>query len=185
MIDNAIELTPEAAHLWQEIAPKMQHKIIEIKKTPVAILIWGPSPCIDTPVGRIRLELRSELRKIGHLAVFSEELLDSSLNISNRSQQLMQAEEFQLIISIPASPGAIGEIHDFVIDTRVNSRIIVFLNQNYDSGYSNQSLSALENDISFKLYYYKSIDDLSYIIRKSIEIAEKIQEYIYLLGRRP
>lgn len=177
-------ICPEARELWDKIKPRLAEKEKEVRRIPVSILIWGPSPEGDSKISILRRDLRSILRQDGHLAVFSEEIYDDTSDITLRTQQLLQAEQFDIIISIPDSPGSIAEIHDFTGDTRINKKIVVFLNKQHCIGYSGQSLIAISNVLSCEIIFYENEDDREFIIITSRNIISQIREYKYLFGGR-
>jgi hypothetical protein len=158
--------------------------LAEAAKVPVSVLVWGPGIGSPSQLSDVRAQLRSDLRKKGHAAFFSEELCDSTLPESVRLQQLAQAEEFDLIVSIPATPGSIGEVHDFAADRRVNGKLLVFLNEQHRAGYSAQSLAALSTLISGRLVYYPDEGETLVIFEVTLDQVQRIRELKYLLAGR-
>src|SRR4051812_27065280 len=123
-----IPLSPEAERLLTRISPLIMEGLEEVNKVPVSVLLWGPGMDSTSPLTAVRANLRSELRRNGHAAFYSEELCDPSSHHSIRVQQLVQAQQFDIVISIPCTPGSIGEVHDFAADRRVTAKMLVFLN---------------------------------------------------------
>ena len=121
---------------------------------------------------------------MGHAAFFSEELCDPTAPYSVRIQQLAQAQKFDLVVSVPATPGAIAEVHDFAADRRVTAKVVVFLNQEHANGYSSQSLQTLSTIISCHLEYYPSESDTAIIEVRTLDHVQRIRELKYvMLGR--
>lgn len=179
-----LPLSPEATDLLNRIMPRIQERLAEVNRMPVSVLLWGPGIDSDSPLAAVRAELRARLREMGHAAFFSEELYDSSKPESPRLQQLAQAQEFDLIVSTPCTPGSIGEIHDFAADRRVHAKILIFLNEQHLSGYSAQSLATLESIVSCKIEYYPHDGDCERIIEISCDNAQRIREIKYILAGR-
>lgn len=177
-------LSEEAAALLNLLKPKIKDRLTEIKKLPIAVLLWGPEIIPNNPLADVRQNLCVKLREEGHAAVYSEEICDHNSAYSIRLQQLAQAQEFDLIVSMPGSHGAIGEIHDFAADKRVNAKLLVFLNEQHLSGYSPQSLKAIETILSCHLEYYPSENQTEIIERRTLEEAQKIRELKYILAGR-
>ena len=177
------ELSDEAKNLLNQMLPKYTEKLIEIKRMPVSILIWGPSPTSSSTIGQLRRTLRTILRQEGNLAMFSEELCTDDCGLSIRLQQLVQAEQYDLIISIPETPGSIGEIHDFANDVRVNNKILIFVNKKYSNGYSVSSLESISCILSAEIVTYED-DSLDSIIAHSLNTVNKIKEYKYITRGR-
>ena len=183
ILDWEADLSPEAKALLEKMMPYYYKKLNEIKKIPISVLIWGPTPSSSSVIGEMRKKLRRELRIEGNLAMFSEELCDEKSDYSIRLQQLIQAEQFDLIISIPESFGSIAEIHDFTADTRVNKKILIFLNEEFAEGYSTKSLYTMSSLISSEIVLYRN-DNLEKILEVSLNTVNKIKEYKYILGGR-
>lgn len=186
IMDNEISewddnLSPEAKELLDKMMPEYLKRLEQISRIPVSVLIWGPSPDSQSIIGKIRKELRQLLREKGNLAMFSEEICDPNIGLSIRVQQLVQAEQYDLIISIPEAPGSIGEIHDFANDNRVNRKIIIFLNEEYLDGYSAKSLYSVSSVLSAEIvtYTYNNMDN---ILSHSLSVVNRIKEYKYVLG---
>ena len=177
------ELSEEAKKLFNKMFPEYNRKLTEIKRMPVSILIWGPSPSSSSSIGKIRKLLRTKLRQEGHLAMFSEELCDEDSDFSIRLQQLVQAQQYDLIISIPETPGSIGEIHDFADDLRVNKKILIFLNKSFSGGYSVESLKTISCLLSSEIIQYTN-DSIDSIITYSLNTVNKIREYKYIVEGR-
>ncbi len=181
---TTIPLTAEAQSLLDRLVPRITKRLSEVEKVPVSILLWGPGLSSTNPLWDMRTTLRNLLREKGHVAVFSEELCDDSSPYSVRLQQLAQAQEFDLIVSIPCTPGSIGEIHDFVSDRRVSGKVLLFLNDEYVSGYSSKSLNALSTILSCQIEYYPSEHDAGIIEVLTLAEVQRIREVKYILAGR-
>ena len=177
-------LTPEAAELLTDLMPRIHQRLAEVNKVPVSVLLWGPGIDSNSKLASTRAHLRQKLRENGHAAFYSEELCDEALHHSIRMQQLAQAQEFDLIVSTPCTPGSIGEIHDFAADRRVHSKILLFLNQEYLEGYSAQSLTVLRTVLSCEIEYYPNEDTIDSIEFRTLENVQRIRELKYLLAGR-
>lgn len=174
-----LNIKPEALELLEKIKGKVCEEIDKSKKIPVAILLWGPSPTDTSEIAQLRLKLRTELTQRGHLAQFSEELVDVATGISVKTQQLMHAQHFDLVVSIPCTHGSLGEIHDFIGDNRVNRKMLVFLNEQFNLGYSFQSIVATSTTLTYRTVTYNGYSDLQIIEETVMEEAQKIREVKY------
>jgi len=177
-------LTEEAAQLLARIRPRIHTVLSEVRRIPVAVLLWGPGIESNSPLTPVRLQLRTKLREEGHAAVYSEEISDPAQPYSVRLQQLAQAQEFDLIVSIPCTAGSIGEVHDFAADRRVRGKLLVFLNSQYLSGYSPQSLEAISTVLSCQVIHYPNEHEATIIEDKTLSEAQKIREMKYILMGR-
>lgn len=179
-----MHFAPEAARYQLEVDSRRSAILLAVTRIPIAVLIWGPSPDAGTPAANTRVQLRDELIKNGHLAQFSEDLIDPSSMFSIQVQQLSQVEAADIVFSIPDSPGSIAEIHDFAKLPRVSHKIITFLNQDWNSGYSNRALLEIESRLTCATELYDPANMPDCIIRKASELVRRLQELYYLLGRR-
>jgi hypothetical protein len=179
-----IPLSQEASGLIKRLMPRIRNRLQEAHNIPVAVLLWGPGINSHNPLTKVRLKLRSELRKKGHAAFFSEELCDPALKDSIRLQQLAQAQEFDLVVSTPCTPGSIGEIHDFAADRRVSGRTLVFINREHMDGYSPKSLSAISTIYSCHLEYYPNEGNTGIIYEVALQEVQRIREMKYILAGR-
>src|SRR5687768_4523248 len=96
-----IPLSPEAERLISRLLPLIEESIEAVNKVPVSVLIWGPGIDSPSPLAAVRSNLRTRLRENGHAAFLSEELCDPDSPHSIRVQQLAQAQQFDLVISMP------------------------------------------------------------------------------------
>ncbi|MGF0539895.1 hypothetical protein ACQQ2Q_17990 [Agrobacterium sp. ES01] len=166
------------------IEAKRQEALARIERVPIAVLVWGPSPTSGSPMAEIRVQLRDSLSQRGHLADFSEDLFDPASPLSNLAQQVAQAEAYDIIFSMPSSFGAVGEIHDFARLQGIAHKLIAFVDQAHVNGYSPQSLMATQTSASCKIEVYSASDLPGCIIDKALDQVRRLQELMYLSGRR-
>src|SRR5207237_6179313 len=119
-----------------EVDRRIDDALARISRTPISTLIWGPAPTAASAIARARLALRDALVADGHLARFSEDLIDTSRPHSILAQQVAHVEAHDVVFSLPASPGSIAEIHDFARMPGVSHKIITFINREWNDGYS-------------------------------------------------
>lgn len=155
-----------------------------IQRVPVAALIWGPAPSAKTPVASARVQLRDQLNSHGHHARFSEDLVDPKSTMSVTAQQMSQAEAFDVVFSIPDSPGSVAEIHDFARIPQLSHKVVAYLNADWNSGYANQSLIQMQSVVTCQIQLYKPADLPGCILTSALEMVRRLQEYYYLNGRR-
>lgn len=159
-----------------------QQALQRIESIPIAALIWGPAP--TSPDGVVRLKLKDELEKRGHLANFSEDLIDPSSPHSVMAQQVAHAESHDIVFSIPTSPGSTAEIHDFARIPWLSHKIIAFLNQDWNNGYSNQTLIQLQSNATCQIQLYDPTQTPDCIVNRALELVGRLQEVYYFAGRR-
>lgn len=168
----------------EEVERRRSEALLRIQRIPVAGLIWGPSPAAGTPVANARLALRDILLNNRHLARFSEELLDPSSPLSVYTQQVAQAEAYDIVFSIPDSPGSIAEIHDFARIPWLSHKVVAFLNTEWNDGYSNQSLIQLQSIATCQVQLYHASALPQCIIDPALRLVHRLQELYYIAGRR-
>lgn len=170
---------------FEEEVERLREQALErITRIPIATLIWGPSPTSQTPSADARRILRDRLRHEGHLARFSEELINFESELSIVSQQLAQAEAFDIVFSIPDSIGSVAEIHDFSRIPWLSHKIVAFVNSEWNDGYSNQSLIQLQSIVTCQIQHYKSADMPNGVVQTALGMVRRLQEVYYMLGRR-
>lgn len=77
-----LSLTPDAQIYLIEVEGRRRMALNKVRRLPMAVLIWGPSPAADSEIAKTRVLLRDELVHNGHVAEFSEDLLDPDSGIS-------------------------------------------------------------------------------------------------------
>lgn len=169
----------------EELVERKRLQVLKrIQGLPIAALIWGPAPEAGTPLSEARSMLRDELVSDGHLARFSEELLDLDSSHSVLAQQVAQAESHDIVFSIPGSPGSIAEIHDFARIPGLSHKIVAFLDYSCSAGYSNQSLVQLQSTATCQVQLYQADELPKCIIDRAKDMIRRLQEFYYLAGRR-
>ncbi len=167
-----------------EVDRRRREAMERIRRVPVAALIWGPSVTAGTVQASTRVALHDALIGDGHLASYSEELIDPHCGLSIVAQQCAQAEAYDVVLSIPGSPGAIAEIHDFARIPGISHKIVAFLDPAWTDGYSNQSLMQLQSNTTCQVQLYEAARLPDDVIERSRTLIRRLQEIYYLGGRR-
>ncbi len=158
--------------------------VARIKKVPISALIWGPSSTSNSVIADTRVQLKTTLQSNGHLARFSEELYDHTIDLSVVAQQVTHVEAFDIVFSLPDSEGSIAEIHDFTRIPFVSQKIVAFVDSRWSQGYSNQSLIQLESNATCRIQQYDYTQLPDCIINAAMSLVGRLQEFYYLSGRR-
>ena len=168
-----------------EVNRRVQRSLDNITRIPVAVLIWGPDISSGTPIAQTRQALKETLNAEGHLARFSEELFDPSSTLSVVAQQFAHADAYDIVLSLPGSPGSIAEIHDFARMPGVGNKIVAFIDRDWNDGYSNKALLQMESSLTSRIQLYEASDLPHGVIKRATDCIQRLQEFFYCcLGRR-
>jgi len=133
----------------------------EAQLVSLSILVWGQNPASASPVAQKRKEIRDELERLGHNAMFSEDLASSGLGLSAKSEEFAQAMAVHLIIIlVEDAPGALAEAHDFCNHPKVAPNVYILIPQRYRDGYSAQGAIKDLEDGYGGVYWYAD-DEIS------------------------
>jgi hypothetical protein len=150
-------LSSEAQEYYNQwFAPRydeLQRRILQI---PLLVLVWGPGPNGGILYQK-RVQILNQLRRLGHAAVFSEEVDNTTpnLNLPSDMRELLQAELADFIIVLQSSPGSTAEVHDFGRLVKVAHKMLIFVDEHHITGYSYAGLltelrELYSNVITFK-----------------------------------
>lgn len=169
---------------YRQVEERRKKALERIRQVPIACLIWGPNDNSGTPTANCRKKLKEELIRLGHYACYSEDLYDPTCDISNLLQQAAQVEAFDIVFSIPDSPGSIAEINQFARVPFIGPKIVAYLDSAWDNGFANKALIDIQSPSTCKIQPYNSKDLPDFIIKDSIDFVKRLQEAQYLNGRR-
>ncbi len=130
-------MSKKARSCYEEFLGRYKAQLKKIEKVPLVILVWGPGPGGGDLYDK-RLQIRELLRSLGHVALFSEEINTGPIppGLSARDLEECQAHEAHCIIAIQGSPGSIGEVHDFAGLMDIGHKILIFIDESAQDGYS-------------------------------------------------
>jgi len=155
-----------------------------ISRLPIAVLIWGPAPAAGTAIANTRVALKEELLRNGHVANFSEDLYDAAQTFSIQAQQAADVEAHDIVFSLPDSPGSIAEIHSFFKLPGLASKIVTFLDRQWNDGFSNQALLELRSVATGDVVLYEAANLPGCVLEEAMQLVRRLQELHYLMGRR-
>lgn len=135
------------------------------RKSELNIVIWGPCFSKDPKIQKI-YEKKKQIQKIigdlGHNIVIGEEdelvkkLQKSGLNLY--SAEYIEATNADYIVCFMASPGSIGEVHDFA--TKFTHKMMICINAEYNEGYSAGGILSIFEGKNGKLDWFKYPEDI-------------------------
>ena len=159
--------------------------IKEAQEISLSILVWGPNPQSDSPVAKKRIEIREELIKLGHNAMFSEDLSLQTDNLSEKSKEFAQALAAHLIIIlVEDAPGASAEAHDFCNHPDLAPKVYVMIPKKYMQGYSAQGAIKDLSDGYGGVHWYEDEDLGICNVRKQAVIRAEARRWIYYVSER-
>ena len=147
----------------------------------VKILIWGPGPS-GGDIYQKRLELRKKLQQLGHTVHFSEDvcttdlLTRTGLNLS--VAELIQAVHYDYIVCFMASPGSIGEVHDFARVKKIAAKMMICVDNRHREGYSGKGVLHIFEGYNGKLDWFEYPTDIRdcHLASRVIEQIHKVAE---------
>lgn len=168
----------------QDVAARLATALSRVRSIPIAVLIWGPDPTFASPFAAARSELREVLVREGHVARFSEELIDPKSDLSLIAQQAAQVEVYDIVFSLPTSPGSIAEIHEFARTPDLAHKIVAFVNNAWTNGFSGRALIELESTATCRITQYDEAKLPDSIVVPAVNYVKRLQEHKFLSGVR-
>jgi hypothetical protein len=136
-----------------------------MRKSELNIVIWGPRFSNDPVIKKLyakRIQIQQKIVELGHTAVLGEEdklvnkLQQSGLNLF--CAEFIEANHADYIICFMASPGSIGEVHDFAM--KFTEKMMICINSEYYKSYSGQGILAAFEGKNGKLDWFKHPEDI-------------------------
>jgi hypothetical protein len=127
------------------------------------VLILGPAPSPD-PVYRKREQIRDLVSGLGHDAFFPEDLLSkkeierSGLDLTSLEELLVRKADY--IVCLMASPGTVGEAHDFASDDTIAKKMMICIDRAHTQGYSGLGLLRVFVGNNGILHEYRGPQDI-------------------------
>ena len=177
-----VPLSPRAQEYFSKVfKPKYEALQDAVRATPLVILVWGPGASA-ADLYRKRLQIRDELRRLGHVALFSEELEGGSPeSMSQKGIEFLQAQAADFIVVMQASYGSVAEVHDFAEHRIINFKMLIFIDEKATDGYSYRGalteLKTLYNNVET----YKYPEDITqcHLLTKVLQKVNVLQMVKY------
>lgn len=154
----------------------------EIKsRTRLTVLLWGPGPSGDD-IYKKRCELKDQLRNLGHQADFSEDICSSELRsaggLNLSVTEFFQAKTYDYIVCLMASPGSIGEVHDFAKHRMLAAKMMICIDRRYKDGYGAQGAIRIFEGLNGKLDWFESPTDVNecHLATRILDQIQKVAE---------
>lgn len=160
-------------------------------KKPLNVLIFGPGS-LGGDIFQKREQIRDKIRELGHIAYFGEEyctpekLAANGLNLT--VAEYLLAKKCDYIICLMASPGSIGEVHDFAKDQEIAIKMMICIDKNHCEGYSAHGTLRIFQGYNGKIDWFEYPKDIiechlkTRVVYQIESVAQKIQ-YEIATGR--
>jgi hypothetical protein len=150
-------------------------------RTSLRVLIWGPSAGAGD-IYQKRVELKNKLSQLGHDVHFSEDvctpelLAKTGLNLS--VAELIQATHFDYVVCLMASPGSIGEVHDFACIKKIAVKMMICVDRRHRQGYSAAGALRIFEGYNGRLDWFEYPTDIRdcHLAGRVIEQIHKVAE---------
>jgi hypothetical protein len=181
-IPQPVPMSPRAQQYFNSVF-KPQYEALQqaVKQTPLVILVWGPGASAGDLYQK-RVQIRDELRRRGHAAVFSEELEGGGPDsLSQKGIEFLQAQAADLIVVMQASYGSVAEVHDFAEHRVINFKMLIFIDERAADGYSYRGALAELKILYNNVETYKYPDDITQcnLLKKVVEKVDVLQMVKY------
>ncbi len=189
MDDNSpkdpIPKSPKAKDFHQRIyLPRIAKGLEEMRSQPVAVFVCGPTEDSQALTQK-KIDTVTALRELDHDAYLGEELVaelsrqdaeaGSPIQTAN-TYELIAASKSDLVVVFCASPGSIGETHEFLSVAAIGQKTLIFIDEKYGNGYTSVGILALHQKLYRPLLTYKSPEDIDNCTLKG-EVIEWVQNY--------
>jgi len=178
LIEPVLQIVPKQPTEEHETLKRLTTQSL-IDRSRLSVLVWGPGEKGDEDFYRKRVQIRDKLRELGHETEFSENILTPSViragGINLSVAELLQAREYEYIVSIMGSPGSIGEVHDFCHMPEIAHKMTICINEENLSGYSGHSVLRIFEGNHGRIEKFKFPDDITgcHLLERVVDQVEK------------
>ena len=153
-------------------------------KKPLNVLILGPGS-LGGDIYKKREEIRDQIRELGHFAYFAEEyctpekLAANGLNLT--VAEYLLAKKCDYIICLMASPGSIGEVHDFAKNQEIAIKMMICIDSHHSEGYSAHGTLRIFQGYNGKIDWFEYPKDIiechlkTRVVYQIESVAQRIQ----------
>lgn len=136
--ENLVPYSPRARRYLRQIRKRYQDYLHEVKRVPLAVLVWGPSrECSDMFAKRV--EIVNSLRK-DNVVAFSSDLdpliVAGSDAIPLKAHEYLEGLSVDLIVVIHHSFGSVAEVHGILSCKELTEKALVFVEEKTLEGFA-------------------------------------------------
>jgi hypothetical protein len=138
-------------------------ELVQINNQPVTVFVCGPNGG-DNPLKKKRSDTINELKKLGHDANSGEELVNELKALDVGSEKTPNVYEniaaihSDFIIIFCASPGSIGETHEFLAIPDIARKTLVFIDKEFHDGYTRKGILEMHKQVHGLVEEYEKTD---------------------------
>jgi predicted amidohydrolase len=153
-------------------------EIMSTNLTGIKVLLFGPNERGGDIYDK-RCEIRQKIQELGYDAHFCEDiwhqeaLSASGLNLT--VAEYCTAKRYDYVVCLMASPGTIGEFHDFAKDKKIASKMMVCINSKHKNGYTSQGAVRIFEGHNGKIDWFSYPDDITNC-RLSTRVLDQIKK---------
>jgi len=146
----------------------------------LTVLVWGPSPTLNTPTAEKRKQIRQAIRMNGHNALFSEEIdsslltedgLEMPLSILETAQAL--EAHFIVVLVDKESKGVIAEL-DICARDDVAAKVFVLVPTIFKEGFiQKDALTLIEGGNGAVYWYFDEEIDSCKVLKMAVWRVEQ------------
>jgi hypothetical protein len=165
--------------------------IEEINSEPVTVFICGPSQEEDKRLTTKKIDTVNELRNRGHDANTGEELvselqaINPESNMTANVYENIAAAQSELVIIFCASPGSIGETHEFLSIPDIARKTLVFIDKKYKNGYTAKGVLEMHKSVNGLVEEYEESDiEECRLLTRSVEWVRDYQAMRWMNSKK-
>jgi hypothetical protein len=165
--------------------------IEEINSEPVTVFICGPSQEEDKRLTTKKIDTVNELRNRGHDANTGEELvselqaINPESNMTANVYENIAAAQSELVIIFCASPGSIGETHEFLSIPDIARKTLVFIDKKYKNGYTAKGVLEMHKSVNGLVEEYEENDiEECRLLTRSVEWVRDYQAMRWMNSKK-
>ena len=160
-------LTPKARKQRQSYQQRYEQRLEKmLMAISLDVLVWGPAVHLETPLAIKRRAIYNELKRIGHNAMFSEEVKSTKKTLPTPEanyplslRELAQAIDAHYIVVLldRTTQGATSEL-DICIRRDIAAKVFVMVHKDCEEGYTHLAAIKMIEGGNGAIYWYTDIE---------------------------
>jgi len=152
-----LEPSPAGEVLRKDFLKRLTARLDEYRNLPLNILVWGAGAGSTSPARKKREDIKSELNKLNHNAMFSEDLESYGTDLPLTVVEKAQVETVDMVIVLMEdAPGTIAEVQRFATQAHLSKKFCIMIPKNYDGGFVGKDITDLISPQVQNVFWYTS-----------------------------